>query len=186
MKAKKIVILIAAFVLVAGLAVAGTLAWIADKTDAVVNTFTSSDINITLEETTTDYKMVPGNAIAKDPKVTVEAGSEACWLFVKIEKNASYDSYLAAYKVADGWDKLQDQDGVYYRMVGATAKDAEFTVLKDDKVTVLSTVSKSMMKNLEDGTTDKPTLTFTAYAVQQANITTAADAWTQAQREANY
>ena len=30
--------------------------------------------------------MIPGKTLAKDPMVTVEAGSEACYLFVKVEE----------------------------------------------------------------------------------------------------
>ncbi|MGN1231703.1 MAG: hypothetical protein ACI4TP_07365, partial [Anaerotignum sp.] len=43
--------------------------------------YTYGDINIELEETTgTTYEIVPGNDLTKDPKVTVKAGSEDCWL----------------------------------------------------------------------------------------------------------
>ena len=55
-----------AVVLVLCCAVGGTLAWLTQKTDAVVNTFTVGDINITLTETEREYKMVPGNTIDKE------------------------------------------------------------------------------------------------------------------------
>ena len=63
-----------------GCVVGGTVAWLTTKTEAVVNTFTVGDINITLTETPKDFKMVPGNTISKDPKVTVKDGSEASWI----------------------------------------------------------------------------------------------------------
>ena len=76
-----------ALVLVIGCAVGGTVAWLVSSTDPVVNTFTYGDINITLGETTgNDYKIIPGVNIDKNPKVTVKGGSEACWLFVKVEE----------------------------------------------------------------------------------------------------
>ena len=92
-----------AVMLVIGCAVGGTLAWLTDKTDAVQNTFTTSDVDIKLEETTGDsYKMVPGNTITKDPKVTVVAGSEKAYVFVKLEKSNNFDDFMT-YTVADGF-----------------------------------------------------------------------------------
>lgn len=166
---KKAIIAVVALALVLCFAIGGTLAWLVDKSDAVVNTFTYGDINIDLSESTGDeYKMIPGNDITKDPKVTVEANSEACWLFVKVEKSATYDSYLADYTIADDWNELDGVDGVYYREVNAdTAKaGTSYQVLKGNTVTVLDSVEKSDMEAIKNGTTAKPTLTFTAYAVQ--------------------
>ncbi len=51
--------------------------------------------------------------------------------------------------------------------------DGEFVA---NKVLVNDTVTKEMMDALTEVTL--PTLTFTAYAIQQANIDTAAAAWT--------
>lgn len=172
---KKKVLSIVAVVLVLCCAIGGTLAWLTDKTDPVVNTFTVGDINIELTESENlDLKMVPGNTITKDPKVTVKANSEACWLFVKVEKSTNFDQYLS-YEMADGWTKLED--GVYYREVSATTADTDFAVLKDNQVKVLDTVTKTM---LEAAKTDAPTLTFTAYAVQKDNVTSVTDAWAKA------
>ncbi len=170
---KKAFLSMAAVILVLCCAVGGTLAWLTDKTNSVTNTFTVGDINITLAETTSDYKMVPGNTIAKDPKVTVKAGSEACWLFVKVEKSSNFGAFMT-YEMADGWTALTGSDGVFYREVAAAATDAEFAVLKNDQVKVLDSVTKEMLTG--QGFT-APTLTFTAYAVQKDNIATAAEAW---------
>lgn len=179
---KKATIAVVALSLVLCFAIGGTLAWLVDKSDAVVNTFTYGDINIDLSESTgNEYKMIPGNDITKDPKVTVEANSEACWLFVKVEKSATYDSYLADYTIADGWNKLDGVDGVYYREVDAdTAKaGTSYQVLEGDKVTVLDSVEKSDMEAIKNGTTAKPTLTFTAYAVQKDGFDSATLAWAE-------
>ena len=170
---KKAFLSMAAVILVLCCAVGGTLAWLTDKTDSVTNTFTVGDINITLAETTSDYKMVPGNTIAKDPKVTVKAGSEACWLFVKVVKSSNFGAFMT-YEMADGWTALTGSDGVFYREVAAAATEAEFAVLKNDQVKVLDSVTKEMLTG--QGFT-APTLTFTAYAVQKDNIATAAEAW---------
>lgn len=179
---KKATIAVAAMFLVLCFAIGGTLAWLIDNSGPVVNTFTYGDINIELSETTgTEYKMIPGNDIKKDPKVTVEANSEACWLFVKVEKSDNYDNYLEDYKIADGWNALDGVDGIYYREVDAetalTGKD--YQVLAGNNVTVLDTVTKSMMENIKNNTVSKPTLTFTAYAVQKEGFATAALAWAE-------
>lgn len=176
---KKIVPVVLALALVLCMGIGGTLAYLIDSTNELVNTFTYGDINITLEESTRDYKMVPGNTIEKDPKVTVEAGSEECYLFVEITKNETYDTYLEAYAVADGWTKLEESGNtaVYYREVNAAAADAAFSVLKDNQVKVKIGVTKPMMEEIKNGTTANPTLTFKAYAVQKANVASAEAAW---------
>ena len=171
---KKVLICVVAVVLVLCCAVGGTIAWLTAKTDSVKNTFTVGDINIELKETATDFKMVPGNIIAKDPKVTVTANSEACWLFVKVEASANLSTFID-YGIADGWTELTGVSGVYYREVDATTADTSFDVLKDNRVAVKNTVTKADMNDLTE--TTYPTLTFTAYAVQKDNVTTAADAW---------
>lgn len=161
--------------------VAGTLAWLTDTTEPVVNTFTVGDINIELKETTgKTYKMVPGIELEKNPTVTVKAGSEACWLFVKVEKSGNFDSFMT-FEMADGWIALSGYAGVYYRNVDATNADTGFDVLKDKKVMVLETVTKTMLEGVKnaDGTPNEnaPTLTFTAYAVQKDGIADADTAW---------
>lgn len=166
---KKIAISIVAVALVLCCAIGGTLAWLTDKTGPVTNTFTVGDINIDLAETTSDYKMVPGNTIAKDPKVTVKANSEDCYLFVKVTKSGNFDQFLT-YAMADGWTQYEGTTDVWYRTVPASNANQEFEVLKDSKVTVKGTVTKEMMTS-SDFT--NPTLTFKAAAVQTANLTLA-------------
>lgn len=100
MKTKKLVTAVAV-VLVLCMTVAGSLAWLFDTTDEVVNTFTVGHVDIKLAETTTNYKMIPGGTIAKDPEVTVEAGSEASWVFVKAEPSNNLATYID-YTIADG------------------------------------------------------------------------------------
>lgn len=162
-----------AVVLLLGCVTGGTLAWLTSTTSSVVNTFTTSDIDITLTETgatnnQASFKMIPGYTIAKDPKVTVVTGSEDCWLFVKVEKSTNFDSFMT-YEMADGWTQLKDASnndvsGVFCRKITSTGMGAPISVLKDDQVTVKDTVTKAMMNNLTSST--YPTLTVTAYASQ--------------------
>lgn len=171
---KKTLALFLALALVLGGVIGGTMAWLTDKTPGIVNTFTDSDIEITLTETGAEnnansYKMVPGYTISKDPKVTVVKGSEKCYLFVKLEKSENFDSFLT-YEIAAGWTQLTDAegknvDGVYYRTVEASDTDQEFQVLANNQVTVKGEgVTKEMMNALTEQT--YPKLTVTAYASQ--------------------
>lgn len=175
---KKKVLSIVAVVLVLCCAIGGTLAWLTAKTDPVVNTFTVGDINIDLTESKNlNLKMVPGNTISKDPKVTVKANSEACWLFVKVEKSSNFDSFMT-YEMANGWtqgDGTKIRANVFYREVAATTAATDFSVLKGDSVSVMNTVTKADLNALTQSTF--PTLTFTAYAVQKDNVADAATAW---------
>ena len=161
-----------AVVLLLGCVTGGTLAWLTSTTKPVVNTFTVGDINIDLTETTTDYKMIPGYTIAKDPKVTVKANSEKCYLFVKVTENIGiteydFDDYIS-YTIDSSWTEVDSTryPGVYYQIVDSATGDQEFTVLAGDKVTVNDTVTKDMMNKLGTDTTKYPTLTFQAAAVQ--------------------
>lgn len=174
MRTRNTVTAILMFVLVLSFTIGGTLAWLTDTTEPVTNTFTYGDINITLAETTEVYKMVPGNSISKDPSVTVESDSEACWLFVKVEESANFKDFMT-YTIASDWTQLAGVNGVYYREVNAVTEDTKFDVLANNQVQVSDTVTKEALTALTEAT--YPTLTFTAYAVQRDNIETAEQAW---------
>ena len=194
---KKSLALVLALAMIVVCVVGGTLAWLIDKTDPVTNTFTTSDVDITLTETTTNYQMIPGYTIAKDPKVTVKAGSEDCYLFVKVEKSTNFDNYMN-YAIDTAWTELES--GVYYIKIDTEAeKNVAYNVLgagsatysnvaytwSDNQVLVKPTVTKTDMNALKADDATQPTLTFTAYAVQlnKNNTTefTAAEAWALAE-----
>lgn len=181
---KKIFIPIIALALVCCCVIGGTIAWLTDKTDAVTNTFTVGNISIELTETPVEaYKMVPGCDIAKDPTATVKADSEDCYLFVKMEKSANFDTFMTA-GIADGWQILPGETNVYYCVVDQNNADQSFPVLKDNKVAVKDTVTKEMMDAIIEAPETAPTLTFTAYAVQMQNgegTFSAQEAWAKVQ-----
>lgn len=174
-----------ALVLVIGCAVGGTVAWLVSSTNAVVNTFTYGDINITLGETTgIDYKIIPGVNIDKNPKVTVKKDSEACWLFVEVKEEGTFVAKKVTYSIDDGWtqgDGTKIPANVYYRSVDAVKADTDFAVLKGNKIYVSEELSKSDIQSI----TAQPKLTFTAYAVQKDGITDAGTAWTKANPTTN-
>lgn len=179
----KIVALIAAIVLVIGCTAGGTVAWLVSKPAAIVNVFTIGDINAKLTETATAFNIVPGVNITKDPVATVKAKSEDCYLFAQLtEENwpafteADTTTRKVGYEIAAGWTKLED--GVYYREVAKNdAEDQDFSVLKDDKVTVSSTLTK---ENADAIRARAPKLTVAVYAVQKAGMNTPAEAWNTA------
>ena len=194
----KKLITVLSVILVMLVGVAGTLSYLQVQKGPVVNTFAPSNIDLTLEETTTTYKMIPGVEIKKDPKVTVKADID-CYVFVKVEESANFNTYMT-YAIANGWIQLKDANdnniaGVYYREVSAT-KDEDgndnnhveaFYVLAGNQVMVPDTVDKDDMNALynTDGTVkadSQPKLTFTAYAIQKAGFeNNLADAWAKAQ-----
>lgn len=197
MKKSKLLVAIISVLSLCSFLVGTSVAWLTSKTEDLVNTFTYGDINIKLEETdtedgddnvnTNEYKMLPGNEITKDPKVTVIANSEESYLFVKLTKSENFDNFMT-YEVAEGWTLLEGTTDVYYREVGVSDKDQEFTVLKDNKVKVKEDVTKAMLNELDkDGANNYPTLTITAYAVQRDSkieaIDTPAEAWAIATAE---
>lgn len=124
--------LLLAMSLLVGCAIGGTVAWLADKTEPVKNTFTTSNVDIELAETKNAFKMIPGWTIEKDPVVTVKKGSEDCYLFVKVEKSCgvtgkTFDDYIACNLETDReddgkkvWTKLEGVDNVYYIKVIAS------------------------------------------------------------------
>lgn len=184
----KIAALIAAIVLVIGCTAGGTVAWLVSKPDPIVNVFTVGNINATLTEAATAFNIVPGVDIAKDPVATVKANSEDCYLFVQpTEKNwpnfkfteADKTTRKVEYEIADGWIELKSEHGVYYREVTKSGADQAFHVLKGDKVTVSSTLTKEEA-NAIAGT---PELTVAVYAVQKVGIDTPAKAWETAKAQ---
>jgi hypothetical protein len=188
---KKIFIIVVSILSVCSFLIGTSVAWLSSKTDEVVNTFTYGDINIKIEETdtgdndnnefTNEYKMLPGNKITKDPKITVLKNSEDSYLFIEIKESANFKNFMK-YELVEGWTLVEGTENVYVKEVTKSDKDQEFFVLKDNTVTVLESVTKAMLNDLDkDGQTNYPTLSFTAYAVQRDSkieaIDTAVEAW---------
>lgn len=157
-----------------------TYAWLVATTTPVQNAFTAGNINIRLSETTSiNKKMVPGATLESNPKVTVDANSEDCWLFVKAEKSSLFDTFLE-FEIADGWTLLNGTSNVYWRRVALSENDQEFGVLKGNVVNVKSAPTKAQYDAITEN--NYPSVTFTAYAVQQLGFADAAAAWEEAKQ----
>lgn len=194
---KKIIAMLSVFIMLAlvviGRSVSGTVAWLVSKPESRVSTFTLGDINITLTESdfgSQPIKIIPGIDIKKDPKVTVMANSETCWLFVKVEERNWPDfkekngTRKVSYSVNDGWIPLKNTSDVYFREVSAedAQKGIDYTVLAGDEscpngvIRVSQELTKAEINSI-NYSGNQPSLTFTAYAVQRSGIDTAAAAW---------
>lgn len=143
------------------------------KQDTFNVEFIAGDIKVELTESANEFVIVPGKTITKDTKMTVEAESEACYLFVEFEKSENFDDYIE-YEVANEWTILEDNTNVYYCELPKTTVDSDVYIFKDNQIAVKDTVTKQNFEVL----TSNISLNFTGYAVQKSSeIATAADAW---------
>ena len=195
-KSRKPLAVLLAVALLVVCAVGGTMAWLTSSPGAVTNSFTIGNINIELTEKTTDYKMIPGHTIDKDPVVTVKAGSEDCYVFVEVTEECGvagksfgdYIMYSVNLKDSAGngnFQALTGHSGVYYCVAKDIKADRPIKILgggnytydkinykwSEQQVLTLPTVTKEMMEAaVEKDTSGNPVhnvkLTFTAYAVQ--------------------
>lgn len=205
---KKKILVACLCVALAVLTVAGTTLAYLTSQDEVKNTFTVGNVAITLDEakvntdgslvykenTTTpvdrvdnnSYKLMPGHKYIKDPTVHVDANSEDCWLFVKVENGlASYEATSSAaeggYKTiadqikANGWTELTGVTGVYYRAYPDTtnANQQNFVVFSEFQMSDTANADATKWAALKDAT-----IVVTAYAVQADGFDTASAAWT--------
>ena len=151
----------------------------------LVNRFTAARLEIQLEEPLWQpgSKLVPGLFVRKDPTVTVGAGSEECYVFVKIteENNTLSNSRgkFVDYTVANTWTALDGVPGVYYYNTTVTATDADvkLQVLVKNEVSFNENIEQSDMDAITADTTKAPKLNFVAYAVQAEGSKDAAEAW---------
>lgn len=215
LRSKKLAAMALASLALAGSVVGGSMAWLVEQTDAAQLDFTAGDINITLNDPDAEASMledllvhpgllVPGDTIARDLSVTVEPGSEACYLFVKVtEQNNRCDGLLdpviqwSVRTGLDGWTPYEDwlvsgsrsvtgeaSTYYYYRVVEAdtAAEGATYPVLTGGDTLQTENgcllfnpeVTKQMLADLQMA---KPGITVTAAAVQLANLADVDAAW---------
>lgn len=187
-KAKKVVALLLCAVLLVVGSVTGTMAYLTSQ-DTVTNTFTVGNVTITLDEANTDvygvatsgrtsdgnsYKLIPGHTYVKDPTIHVAAGSEVCYLFVKVENGISEveatTNTIANQMSARGWSVV---DGNVYKY--ATTIDARNSATNIDAI-IFDTFTIDKDKTDLTSFGDKKII-ITAYAVQADGFTDADDAW---------
>ena len=151
------------------LAIAGTLAYLQDVSREVVNTFEKSDINVELEETTgSNYKIIPGKTVAKDPKVSGSTEVPA-YVFVTVKDETEG---LVDYTIDSGLTALPGVPGVYYFEVPA-GEFSDVSVLKDDQVAFDPALTVADMGDLDVDAQ----LTFKAFIIQKEGFADAAAAY---------
>lgn len=193
-KSKALLLALCAVALVI-VSVFSTVAYLTSQ-DSVTNTFTVGKVAITLDEQDVNgassrvesnaYHLIPGTTYTKDPTVHVDAISESCYVFVKVENGiakieapaTSGTSDVLAYAPianqirAHGWTALDGVQNVYYKVYtkSANAADRELVVFDEFKI-----------NGSVDGTTldsyNSKTIIVTAYAVQSSGFSTAKAAW---------
>ena len=187
---KKKILMTCLCVALAVLTIAGTTLAYLTSTDTVTNTFTVGNVAITLDEAkvntdgtvvegadrvkTNSYKLMPGHTYTKDPTVHVAAGSEKCYVFVKVENGIAAleatDNTIANQITANGWMALTGVEGVYYKVVDAATTDTDLTVFSSFKLAVDAN-SKTEWKG------EDIKVNVTAYAIQADGFDTADAAW---------
>lgn len=195
---KKKLMTVLALVLVVALSVAGTYAYLT-STAKVNNTFTVGNVSITMDEakvntdgspvanedrvTSNEYKLMPSHKYTKDPTVHVAAGSEACYVFVKVDNGiAAYEAAgtttIANQITSKGWTALEVNgsavSNVYYREVPATTTKTDLVVFENFTIAD----SANTVSGWSSATT--AAITVTACAVQSDGFDTAAAAYTGA------
>ena len=170
----RVLVMAVALTLIIGGIIGGAVAWLTAKTEPVVNTFTVGDINITLTESTgTSYTFIPGKDISKDPKVTVAANSETCYLFIKVTKENWPSTSKISYTMAEGWNELTGNEGVFYREVASSTSEQAFHVITGDKIMVSSELTKAELNDFATPIS----FSVKAFAVQKDGIADANAAW---------
>ena len=207
---KRTVAILMACTLILGATVGVTFAWLISGPKAVVNTFVAGKVAITLDEADTDesgavissaqrvqeneYTLIPGHSYTKDPTVHIEAGSEPCYVFVKVQNGistieSSTDS-IESQMTANGWEILPGGGGNVYYFNTAKGENAGKATVSNNIVTVPSdgNVNLVVFKGFTiDGATANNKLIndysaneikVTAYAIQALGSTSAEEAWT--------
>ncbi len=157
--------------------------------DQVTNTFTVGKVKIVLDEAdvkpdgtyetdansrvkTNVYHLIPGHEYIKDPTIHVDAGSENCWLFVKLEnglKGIIAPTAIEDQMQANGWNCIDAARHIWaYKEVASAGTDVvvfkEFTIDKYADVSGYETAG----------------ILVTAYGIQADGFATVEEAWNAA------
>lgn len=210
---KKKILVACLCVALAVLTVAGTtLAYLTSQAE-VKNTFTVGNVKMTMDEAkvntdgtpvenadrvgSNNYILSPGHTYVKDPIVHMDAVSENCYVFIKVENglgvleaatSAEDGGYknIAAQITANGWKPLMNGTtavaGVYYQEYTKNQTNRELEVFANFKIADnANTLKNANDQVIWDTITDanKITVNVTAYAIQKDGFTTAAAAWAE-------
>lgn len=182
--------------------VLGTMAYLTDN-KKVTNTFTVGSVAITMDEAKVDtdgkpvpnanrvtdnsYKLLPGHEYTKDPTIHVDANSEDCYLFVKVNNQIAAieatDATVASQMTMNGWKEVDGQTGVYVYFGTGAGANAPLAVSAQADIHVFEKlVIDGSVDSTKLNTCDGKTITVNAYAVQKDGFVgkSAAEIWTAA------
>ena len=169
-----------------------TLAYFTDEEKAV-NTFSVGNVDITLTESEwveSDAKLIPGRVIDKNPTITLEAGSEDAYTFMKVQLSQDFvdllTDYATAASITNPMDVVEDWfvsevgpkvmyvdvDAGYAILGVMSPKSAGDSVTYFDRVTVPEGVTQDMID-----AEDEYTITVTGYAIQEEGFDTREEAF---------
>lgn len=186
---KKILAACLVVCLLATAVIGTTLAYFTD-TKTVTNSFTAGNVTITLNEAKVNeegqkivgegaervqentYKLYPGKEYDKDPTIHVDADSEKCYLFVRVENGLNGLEAEGATTIAKqmetlGWTPVDEENNVY--MINNSVSGGEDKVVFNN-FKIAATATADTLKGAEN-------VVVTAYAVQAEGFTTAQEAW---------
>jgi len=198
MKLKKALVALVCAVALVTATFLGTMAYFTDN-DSVTNTFTVGKVGITLDEAkvnedgtyVTDktnriqenkYHLIPGMTYIKDPTIHVDADSEDCYLFVKIENKIAdieikgeenKSKTIAGQMETLGWKPVEGVKNLY-----VFAKEGEkYVISKSGNVEVFKeftidgeSVDNTKIATFETTKENNVVIEVTAYAIQKAGF----------------
>lgn len=169
---KKTLTIALSMVLVAAIAVTGTLAFLTDESDILVNKFKFGNTEVTIAEPTWTaalggeeaMKVVPGETVDKDPTVTVK-GSEEVYVYAYV--NNALADYVTIGTIGSNWTSVDGLAGLY-RYNTTVTPAAGGTTLEPlfETVTISETVTQKMLE--ENNPFTNGTITVQAYVHQAA------------------
>ncbi len=199
---------LAAVVLLLVFVVGGAIAYFTD-TDTKTNVFTIGSVDIELVEpnlNTTDANsnnvpdaaedLMPGQSVAKDPKINNVSTKNPAYVFVKVEVPCTTETTpqeMFTYTTNAGWTELStaavactsggNATHVYYygsnNTLTALAKAADASTPTPTSTAVFSSVTLLNTLTGTEGLTGNKTITVTGYGIQTEGLasTAPADVW---------
>ena len=180
---RRVVLAVVLILVVCAATIGGTIAWLTDKTDPVTNTFSPSDIEISLVETEDPVagdleegeewkaQLVPGAEYHKNPEVSVNGDKTNVdvYLFVKFTEtnnNAGILEFTSNLTTANGWTMVEGTDEVWYREVKVEDEVKSWKLIANDTVVISDELTKDGMPT----EANLPSLAYQAYAIQSENM----------------
>ncbi|MBO5967571.1 MAG: hypothetical protein J6S14_03605 [Clostridia bacterium] len=181
-RTKALLLALSAVLLVVSTVMA-TMAYLTYTTQTVQNTFTVGQVVISLDEsvvseygvatsertkTGNQYKLIPGHTYDKDPTITVETGSEECWVFAKLDDGLGEASAIT---INEGWTQMTTTDGSLVYAYNTKMNVGDTATLFEEF---------TFAGNADPDAYKSASINVTAYAIQADGFTTAALAWAAA------